>query len=126
MQGRPLAATVTTATAAAATATISAASTATASATSAASAFFARPCFIDGERAAFVLFLMQTADRFLSGVVIAHFDEAKSLAAAGVAVLYDLRAFDRAELGKELLQIRTADIETQISDIQSLTHFRTP
>jgi hypothetical protein len=120
-RGRSLAATVT---AAATTTAIS--SAATAAPTSAATAFFARPGFVDGERAALVFFFVQAADRFLRGVVIAHLHEAKPLAAAGVAVLHDLRTFDRAELGEELFQIRTANVEAQISDIQSLTHCRTP
>jgi hypothetical protein len=37
-----------------------------------------------------------------------------------------LSAFNGAELREELLQICTADVEAQISDIQSLTHCRTP
>src|SRR6476660_1574984 len=104
---------------------LSAATTAAAAAaitTAAAAALFARPRFVDRQIPAVVLFFVQTADRFLRCVVVRHLHKPKTLAAAGVAILHDLRALHRAELSKQLFQILACHIEAQIPDIKSLTH----
>jgi hypothetical protein len=85
--------------AAAATA-VAAATTATAAA---AAAIFAGTGFVDGQRATFVLLVVQTLDGFAGGIVIRHFDKAEPLAAAGIAVHDDLGALDRTILGKQRL-----------------------
>ena len=96
------------------------AATTTAAATPA--AVFARLGFVDGQRTPIVLLLMQAGDGLASRVVIRHFHETKALAAAGIAVLDDLRAAHRAELREQFFERRVGDVVTQVSDVQLLSH----
>jgi hypothetical protein len=61
------------------------------------------PRLTHGERATVVLLFVQPRNSRLSLGVVPHFDEAKTLALAGVAILDDLSAYYRPELGKQLL-----------------------
>ena len=53
---------------------------------------------IDGERSAFVVFLVETLNRSLGFGVVSHLDETKSFAATTAAVRNHLGTFDRSEL----------------------------
>jgi hypothetical protein len=108
------AATITTATTAAAT---------TAAVTAAATpARLFRSGFVDGHGATIVLLIVHGFNRFASGVVIAHFDEAESFAATGIAVLDDFRAPHGSKFGKHFFELGAVDAVAQISNIKLLTH----
>jgi hypothetical protein len=129
------AATAAIATTAAATATAAAAaaeSTATATAattttvpatTTAAATLFARTCFVDGESAATVLV---TVERLYGGIglgIVGHFDKAKTLAAARVAIVDDLCRNNLPVSSEKLLKLRAINAVAQIPHIQLLTHW---
>jgi hypothetical protein len=111
------AATPTTSTAVATTATTSATTT------EAATALFARAGFVDGQGATVVLLAIEGSDRGLGLVVVAHFDEPETLAAAGVPVVDDLGGCDRPICAEELFQLGAVNTIGQITDVQLLTHW---
>jgi hypothetical protein len=90
------------ATAVTATSTASSVSTTT---TTAATSLFARLGFVDGQRTTVVIFLVQATDRFIGGIVIPHFNEAETLAAAGVTILNDLSTPHLTELTEQSFEI---------------------
>jgi hypothetical protein len=94
------------ATAATAAATVSAAAaTTTAAATAAAATIFARTRFVHGQRATFVLLVVEALNGRLGFSVRAHFDETKAFAPSRVSVLDDLRALHRAEFREQLFKL---------------------
>src|SRR5205823_1676207 len=103
----------------AATTTVAAATTAAA----ATAALFAGTGFIDGEGPAIVLLSVEGLDGSLGFVVVRHFDEAKALGPAGVAIVDDLGRGDLAVLAEQLLEFRAIDLVAQVPDIQFLTHW---
>jgi hypothetical protein len=104
------------ATTAAATAAAAAATT-TVTAAAATAAFFTRPGFVHGQRSTVLLGVVQPTDGFLRRIVVGHFHETKTLAAAGIAVVNDFSAFHRAVRCKQRLQARVIDIVAQIANI---------
>src|SRR6476660_4981417 len=97
-----------------------------AAATATTAAFLAGPGFVH-RQAASVHFLQ--IHRLNSGrrlAAVRHFDEAKALAAPGVTVLYDLRAFDSPVFSEELFQALTGNAVTQIADIKPCSHKNIP
>ena len=70
------------------------ATTASSSSASPAATFFAWFGFINGQRAAVLLFSIEPLDGRLSLLIGAHLDEAKSFAAAGITVLNYLGTAD--------------------------------
>jgi len=119
--GRLVAAPATTAAAASATATATATIT-----TTAAAPLFARASFVDGQRATIDFFLIQALDRSLGLAVVGHFDKAKTLAAARVAIHADLGALHPPELGEERFQALIRDVVTEVSDVESRSHYTIP
>jgi hypothetical protein len=113
-----------TATAVAATATPAAA--ATAATETAAGAGLARPSFVDRQGTSTVLLTIQGVDRGLSLVVRRHLNKPEPLAAASCPVADYLGALDSSVLGQQFLQIRAADVITEVSDIQLLAHRSSP
>jgi hypothetical protein len=113
-------------TAAAATAATSAAAVTTATATAATTSWLARTGFIHGERPAVVLGAVDAADRGLGLFIAAHFDKAKTLAAAGVAIHDHFGALNRSEFTKQLVEIRVRNVITQIANVQLLSHDASP
>jgi len=105
---------VATATTAAATESTTTAATTTATATG---GVFAGTGFVDGQGAAFVLLAVERGNGGLGFGVVGHFNEAKTFAAAGVAIVDDLRAFDLAVRGKQLFQGRAIDLVAQIAHV---------
>jgi hypothetical protein len=101
----------TTAAVAAASATTAAATTAVAAATTAAAAtaaattLFTRPGFVHGQGPSVVLGAVDAGNRRLGFGIASHFNKAKALASARVAVVDDLGALHRPELRKHLIQI---------------------
>jgi hypothetical protein len=69
-----------------------------------------------------VLFEVQAFNGGQGFGIAAHLDEAEAFAAARVAIHDDFRALHAAELGEELLQIRTRSVVAQIPAIQFLSH----
>lgn len=61
--------------------------------------------FVNRQRAALVVGLVQGADRGLPFLVIRHLNETKSFATTGIAVGNDLGAFNGTEFSKQLFQI---------------------
>jgi len=123
------------ASAAAAAAAATTAATAVAAATSApsttttataATAIFAGSGFIDRQRPTVVILAVEPPDGRLSLLVVAHFDEAETLAAAALAVLNDLGTFDRAERSKQRFQLGAGDAIAQVSNIQLLAQNHSP
>src|SRR4029077_5044192 len=98
-----------------------ASSTASAATTSAAT-FFTRTGFVDRQRAALVLLLIEPLNGRLRFGIGAHFYKTKPLAAPGLTILDDLRTGYRAILAEQLFQIRAAHRVPQIPHIQLLTH----
>src|SRR5690348_2777803 len=96
------AATTTATTIAAAAATTAAAST---TATAATAAIFTRASFVDGKRAAVVLFAVYAGNRSLGLFITSHFDKAEAFASTRVAVHDDFGALHSAVLTKNLIQI---------------------
>lgn len=90
--------TTATATSVATSTTTAASSIATSTTTTTATAIFSGLGFIDGERSAFVVFLVETRNRSLGFGVVSHLDETKSFAATTAAVRNYLGTFDRSEL----------------------------
>lgn len=113
-------------TAAATTATTTPAAASTAVTTPASTALFARPGLVDRQRPAVMFFVVQTLDGRLGLLVGSHFDEGKTLASSRVAILNDLSADHVAELSKQLLQGVVGRSVTQITDIQPLSHLKSP
>src|SRR6266542_2464004 len=99
----------------AATATTEAAATTTA--TTATWAIFAGLGFVDGQGAAFVLLAVEGGDCLLGLFIVGHFDEAEAFASAGVAVIDDLSAFDRAVRREQLFEDRAIDVIAQVPHI---------
>jgi hypothetical protein len=60
---------------------------------------------------------VEGGDRSLGFVVAAHFDESESLAAAGVAIVDDLRRNHLAMLAEQLFQLGAIDFIAQVADI---------
>jgi len=89
----------------AAAATAAASTTATAATTTA--TIFAWAGFVDSQGTAIVLLEVQAFNGGLRFGIGAHLDKAEAFAAARVAIHDDFRALNAAELGEELLQIRT-------------------
>lgn len=99
-------ATTTASTVAAATTTAAAAATvATTTATSTTTALFAGTGFVDGQRSAAVILLVQAADCFVGGVIIRHLDESEAFAPTSVPVLDDLSTLHRTESAEQGFQI---------------------
>lgn len=71
----------------------------------AASAIFAGSRFVDGQRPAFVLLLVQPGNCRLRFLVGAHFHEPKAFTASRFSILNHLGTSNRAELGKHLLEL---------------------
>jgi hypothetical protein len=115
------AATTATVAAATAAATTAAAAAVTAAAAATAARLFGS-CFVDGHGAAVVLLIVHALNGFASGVVIAHFDEAESLAATGISVLNDFRAPHGSKFGKHFFELGAVDAVAQVSNIKLLTH----
>jgi hypothetical protein len=82
--------------------------------------------FVDGERSSGMFFFIQAADRGLSAGVRHHLDEPKALAPAAGAVRNDLSALDLSKFRKQLLQVRTGNVESEIATIQFLSHHKSP
>jgi hypothetical protein len=103
-----------------------AAASSTSASSASASSFFAGPGLVDRQRASVVLLPVQPLNGGLGFLVVAHFHEAKSLAAAAVAVRNNLGAVHGAEGGKQVLQFGIADAESQISNVQFLSQGKSP
>jgi hypothetical protein len=120
-----------TAAAAAATTTTEPAPTATAAATTtvptttaaAAATLFARTSLIDGESAATVLVTVERLNGGLGFGVVRHFDKAKTLAAARVAIVDDLCRNNLPVSSEKLLKLRAINAVAQIPHVQLLTHW---
>jgi hypothetical protein len=69
-----------------------------------------------------MLLAVERGNRRVRFGVAGHLDEAKALAATGVAVIDDLRRHHLAVLAKQLFQLRAIDVIAQIPDVQLLTH----
>ena len=80
------------------TTTTSSIATSTTTTTTTTTTIFSGLGLIDGERSAFVVFLVETLNRSLGFGVVSHLDETKSFAAATAAVRNHLGTFDRSEL----------------------------
>src|SRR5262249_34277961 len=91
-------------TAAAAAASAAAVTTAAATA-AAATSRLARTGLVHGQRAAVVLLTVHAADRRLGFFIAAHFDEAETLAAAGIAIHDHFGALYRSVFTKQLIEI---------------------
>jgi hypothetical protein len=120
----PPTATATTAIAAAAAAATAAIAAAAATTTTA--ALFARAGFVDGQATAIDFFQVESLNGRLSLAIVVHFDEAKSLAAAGVTILDDLSTFHLAVLAKQLFQALAGGVIAQVSNIQTHSHYKIP
>src|SRR5262245_20118448 len=111
-------------------ATIAAATAAaTAAVPSAESAAAGRALFglVDGQGPTSEVAAVQIADGAIGVLRAAHFDEAESARATGVAIGHELDLGDRAPaLGEEIADLRFVRREREIADIQSGTHARTP
>jgi hypothetical protein len=77
---------------------------------------------VDRQRPAVLFAIIQTLDRLTGRVVIAHFNETKPFAAAGVAILNDFRTSHIAVLGEHFFKLRVINAVAQITDIKLLTH----
>lgn len=110
-------ATTITATTTAAAATVAATATATAAAT-----LFTRASFVDRQAASINLFKIEGLNGGLGLAVVAHFDEAKTLAAASITILDNRRVLNLAEFRKELLKALACDAISQIANIQTHSH----
>jgi hypothetical protein len=120
-----VAASTTTAAAAATTSVATAAATATATITTTAATattFFTRTGFVDSQTTAVLLLIIERSDGRTGSVVVAHFDKAKALATAGVAILNHLRATDFAILRKQVFQGAVRHRVRQIAHIQFHSH----
>jgi hypothetical protein len=115
-----LSAATTAVTAAATAATTAAAAAVTAAAATATRLFW--PGFVNGHGSAVVLLVVHPLDGFASGVVVAHFNEAESLAATGITVLNDFRAPHGSKFGKHFFELCAVDVVAQVSNIKLLTH----
>jgi len=98
---------------AATTATITVAA-ATTAATAAAAAFFARPGFVDRERAAFQIFACHALYGRLRPFRGGHSDKGKAARAAGGTVGHEVDLTYRAEGDESVLQIVFCDLEGQV------------
>jgi hypothetical protein len=96
---------IATAATAAATVSAAAATTTAAAAAAAAATIFARTRFVHGQRATFVLLVVEALNGRLGYTVRAHFDETKAFAPSRVSVLDDLRALHRAEFREQLFKL---------------------
>src|SRR5437763_1152857 len=76
-----------------------------ASAAGARRALFARTSFVDGERPALEVLLMEHGDGFFSVGWRSHFDEGEATGTACGAVLHDINRKDRSSLGKVILEV---------------------
>lgn len=121
-------ATVATATAAvsAATATATAAAKSTAATTAATTraTVFTRTGFVDGQGTAIVLLPVEGGNCGRSLGVVGHFHESKTLATPRVPVVDDLGTDHLPMRTEQLLQCRTIDRITEVTDVQLLTHCR--
>lgn len=118
----------TTAAAVAATTSAAAATTvaATTSAASAAATVFSWASFIDGQRPTFVFLFVQTVDGRLSFFVRAHFDKTETFAAASITIRDDLSTINGTVLTEQRFEVRTRNIEAQVSAIQFPSQRLTP
>jgi hypothetical protein len=64
-----------------------------------------------------MLLAVQGGDRRLGFLIGAHFDKAEALAAAGVAVVDDLRGDDSPVLTEQLLELRAINLIAEVPDI---------
>jgi hypothetical protein len=94
----------------------------TTSATAAATTLFARASFVDGQRAAVNIFLVETIDGSPGLIAIDHFDKPKAFAAPRIAIDDHLGAFDLSELGEHLLQLLVVDVVAEIPNVQTHSH----
>src|SRR5205807_7414198 len=77
---------------------------------------------IDRQAAAVHLFAVHRGDGGLRLLVGAHFDEAKALGTAGVAVHDDLGGLDRAVRREHLFEVAVGHAVGQVPDVQLPAH----
>ena len=115
--------------------TVAAATAATTSTTKAATATKATAawrtwlhgaCFIDHNATTTQRLAIHALDGGLCFGIAAHFNKAKALGAACVALHHDLGAGHGTELAKSLFQIAVAHRVWQVADVQFVAHRRTP
>jgi hypothetical protein len=97
------------------TATVAAATTTATAATS--TAFFAGTGFVDGQRPTAMFLAVEGVDCVLGFFIGRHLDESESLAAAGIAIIDDLRRNHLAVLAKQLLQLGAINLVAQVANI---------
>jgi hypothetical protein len=88
-----------------ATAAVTTASAASTTTAATATAFLARPRFINGQGSAKMLLFVEPLNCRLGFGVAAHFHETKTLAASGFAILNHLGTFNGAILAEQLFQL---------------------
>lgn len=97
-----------------------------AAATATAGTLFARPGFVDHQPAAIHFLIVQGANCIVGGLIVRHFDETETFAAASVAISNDLCRADRAMRGEHVFQRGVVDLETEVADVKLFTHGTIP
>src|SRR6185295_10642087 len=86
------------------------------------SAFRLGPGFVDGERAAAHLELVQLARRLLRFFVGRHLDKGESARPACRSVTHDADRLDRSRPAEQLLQLRLSGRVRKVPDVKPSTH----
>jgi hypothetical protein len=82
----------------------------------------ARFGLVHGQFATAVLLFVERCDCRLGFEFVFHFDKPKTLAAAGISIINDLRAIHDSVCGEQLLQFRAVHFVAQISDVEFFAH----